>query len=71
LDDEDDVGLPFNALDSDGPCELVHQTRGIDGEALKRHSLGSDVEVDAFHGVQGLKRSNVERVDASEDEDES
>jgi hypothetical protein len=70
LKDEDDVGLPFDALDSDGPGELVHQAGSIDGEALECHSLGSDVEVDAFHGVEGLKRGDVEGVDASEDKNE-
>lgn len=51
---EDDVRLPLDLLDGNRPRELVQKTGGVDEEALKCHSLGADLERDAFDRVEGL-----------------
>lgn len=69
-DNEDDVCLPFEVFDGNGPGELVKKTSCINKGTLESHTLGTDLKVDDFDGVEGLERSKVERVDTSEDEDE-
>ena len=69
-DNEDDVCLPFDLLERNGPSELVHEAGGIDREGLQSHTLGSDFEAETLDGIQRLQRSDVEGVDGAEDEDE-
>ena len=59
-DDEDDVCLPCNLLERDGPSELIHEAGGIDSKALQRHTFGSNLEAEALDWVQRLQRSDVE-----------
>lgn len=50
---------------------MIHQTCNRDGEGLQSHTLGTDFEVDTLDGIESLERRKVERVDSTEDEDES
>jgi hypothetical protein len=68
---EDDVRLPLDLLDGNGPGELVEQAGGVDEEGLEGHALGADLERDAFDRVEGLQGGDVERVHGAEDEDKS
>jgi len=68
-DDEDDVGLPLDLLESDGPRELAHHAAGVDGERGEGHALGTHLEGEDFDGVQGLERGETNGVDGAEDED--
>lgn len=68
---KDDVGFPADLLHGDGPCELVQETGGCDGETGESHSLGAHFEGENFDGVESLERCETDRVDGTEDEDES
>ena len=67
---EDDVRLPANGLQTDGPGELVQQTTGRDGQVAKGHTLGTHLEREHFDGVQRLQRRDAETEDDTEDVDE-
>lgn len=65
---EDDVGLPLNVLDGDGPGELVQETGTVDEKGLEGHTLGTNLEGDTFDGVESLQWGDVEGVDDGKDE---
>jgi len=52
--DEDNVDLPLDLLEGNGPGELVDQARRVDEETLERHTLGTDLIAEDLHGVKGL-----------------
>ena len=67
---EDDVCLPLELLDRHRPGKLVGDTSDVGEHTLESHTLGSDFKVDDLDRVQSLKRSEVERINGSKDEDE-
>lgn len=70
-DNEDDVGLPANLLEGDGPGKLVKETGGVDSERGEGHTLGTHLVREDFDGVESLERSPANRVEHAEHEDEA
>lgn len=69
--DEDDVGLPADLGEGDGPGELVEKTAGVDGESGESHALGAHLEREDLDGVQCLEGRETNGVDSAKDEDHS
>jgi hypothetical protein len=68
-DDENDVSLPLDVLESHGPRELTEHATGVDGKGGEGHALGTHLEGEDLDGVQGLERGETDGIDGAEDED--
>lgn len=66
-DDEDNICLPSDILQRDGPSKLVDETSNVNGQAGETHALGTHLKGEDLDRVKSLKRSETERVDEAKD----
>ena len=53
-DDEDDISLPSDALERDGPGELVEETTSVDRQTGEGHTFGTHLEGKNFDWKESL-----------------
>ena len=66
---KDDISLPADRFQGDGPSELVEQTTSVNSQGGKGHALCTHFEGEDLDGIQSLQRRETNRVDCTEDED--
>ena len=65
-DDEDNVELPLDVLESDRVRELVDQHGRCEGQVRESHALGTHLEGKDLDRVQSLERGDTESEDGVE-----
>lgn len=68
LHGEDDVGLPADSIERNGPGKLVQEATQVDGQRGEGHALGTHLERQNFDREKGLERRDTNRVNATKGE---